>query len=64
MTSRRKIRLVRAPDLADDVTKDTNMAPANINRSFFGPRGVQTCLFVALGLLLGFLYLFNFTTFF
>ena len=31
---------------------------------FFGPRGFQVWLFVALGLLVGFLYVFNFTTFF
>jgi hypothetical protein len=52
--SLRKMRVVSSPGIAAKA--------ANI--SFLGPRGIQVWLFVVLGLLVGFLYVFNFTTFF
>ena len=54
MKSPRKIRVVSSPGIAAKAAAI----------SFFGPRGLQVWLFVALGLLVGFLYVFNFTTFF
>ena len=40
------------------------MAQADIYRVIVGPHGLYACTAVVLGLFAGFLYVFNFTTFF
>ena len=55
-------RLVQAPPNGREGIR--SMTYSQINRSLLGPYGLHAYLAVALGLFVGFLYVFNFTSFF